>query len=86
MTDRISQIEHQLSTHAEPDPSPKIHAGPLLNIHLDPLLETRPLQSATEQLVERVSKAEERMTSLLEIEKRKNSLLRAELKEKDLSF
>ena len=49
-------------------------------------MESPPLQSATDQLIERVSQAETQLSSLLEIEKKRNGLLSAELREKDALF
>ena len=49
-------------------------------------MESPPLQSAKDQLIERVSRAETQLSNLLEIEKRQNSLLSAELREKDVLF
>lgn len=49
-------------------------------------MESPPIKSATDQLIERVSQAETQLSNLLEIEKRRNGLLSAELREKDALF
>ena len=71
LASKISQLEHQICQ---------------LKTRTEPLLESPPLRTEGGQLVERVRRAEQRLSELLELEKKRSGLLSAELKERDLLF